>query len=436
MITEKNIRKIPKYMLKLIEKKDKLNCPQPNGNTRFYKYFTQYKNELCEVVVAVRNKYKKWYCKQVVVHGVHTNKVWLKDIGLSMGFYRVGWFREKLTAYPRWYDYDWGYNDDKYFQIQAPIINKDFIEKIPKYKYSAVDLYPYNNIIKYLRFYEQYPQTELLVKCGLSELATSKQILKQCQKDKKFCKWLYDNRDYINHKSYYITSLVRAYKQNKDIESVYKFDSFKKMFSQKDNFRELKQFLHKGELEKFMNYLIKQNTNGHSYTDYLNACNYLHLDMNENKNRYPHDFKRWHDIRIDEYHTAKANADEKERQEFYKEFAKIAEKYLPLQRSKDEYIAIIAKSPKDLIIEGEKLHHCVGRMNYDQKFAREESLIFFVRSKETPDTPFVTLEYSLKNHKVLQCYADHDTKPTEQVLDFVNNIWLPYANRKIRKLAI
>ena len=43
-------------------------------------------------------------------------------------------------------------------------------------------------------------------------------------------------------------------------------------------------------------------------------------------------------------------------------------------------------------------------MNYDQRFIREESLIFFIRKKEQPDTPLVTLEYSLRNHKVLQCY--------------------------------
>ena len=73
-------------------------------------------------------------------------------------------------------------------------------------------------------------------------------------------------------------------------------------------------------------------------------------------------------------------------------------------------------------------------MNYDQKFAREESLIFFVRNKDSIETPFVTLEYSLTNHKILQCYADHDTKPEENVFDFVNNVWLPYANRKLSKI--
>ena len=96
---------------------------------------------------------------------------------------------------------------------------------------------------------------------------------------------------------------------------------------------------------------------------------------------------------------------------------------------------MIARSPQDLIREGDILHHCVGRMNYDQKFAREESLIFFVRNASDPETPFVTVEYSLLQHKVLQCYGEHDHRPDDNVLEFVNKKWLPYANRKLKKIA-
>lgn len=169
--------------------------------------------------------------------------------------------------------------------------------------------------------------------------------------------------------------------------------------------------------------------------DYLKACNFLHLDMSEDKNRFPHDFRRWHDIRIDEYHTAKAEADEKERAALYEKFAVVANKYLPLQKDgKDAFIVIIARSPKDLIREGDTLHHCVGRMGYDQKFVREETLIFFVRNAEEPDTPFVTMEYSLSQKKVLQCYGDKDSRPDDNVMEFVNNKWLPFANRQLTKI--
>ena len=172
-----------------------------------------------------------------------------------------------------------------------------------------------------------------------------------------------------------------------------------------------------------------------SYADYVQACTFIGLNMTLPKNRYPHDFKCWHDIRIDEYRTAKALKNAEERKELYAKFASVAEKYLPLQTvGNSSFIVIIARSPQELIREGDILHHCVGRMNYDQKFAREESLIFFVRNVVDPNTPFVTVEYSLSKKKVLQCYGDHDTRPNDNVLEFVNKKWLPFANRQLRKL--
>jgi hypothetical protein len=437
MVTEKNIKPIPKYMLNKIKKLDTIANPKPNGNTRFYTYFTKYKNELCSVTVAVRNKYKNWYCKQVVIHGIHNEEVLLRDIAITMSFIKVGWYREKLSNYPTWHDYDWGSNNDKYFQMNtATVVNKEYISSLPEYKYSAIDKYEYSDVMKYLRCYEKYPQCEYLVKAGLSKISTSKQILTKCNKDKKFCKWLYVNKDEIAKNCFYTLTLLTAYRQNKPLKEVQKFLDFKKHFSVKDNFKNLKEVFKK-DMDKFLTYLTKQNTDGYCYTDYLNACEYLGLDINIDKNRYPHDFKKWHDIRIDEYNTAKALKDAKERQKLYKKFGKIAKKYLPLENnSKDNFICIIAKSPADLINEGEKLNHCVGRMNYDQKFAREESLIFFVRNKENPNIPFVTLEYSPKNHKILQCYGEHDSKPEDIVMNFVNKKWLPYANRQIKSMAI
>ena len=435
MFTEKNIRKIPEYMIRLIKQKD--SVVKQDGNVRFYKYFTKYNKELCEVTVAVRNYRKRWLCKQVIVHGIHSDKCYLQDIIRVMSYYKVGWYREGISRTPKWQDYDWGWQYDKYFNMTQPeVINKEYILTLPEYKYSAIDKYQYCDTLKYLRLYEKYPQAELLVKIGLCGLATSKQILQKCAKDKSFCKWIYKNQEELKKHGFYVSSIIRAYNKNKSIKEIYDYDRFNLEFSREGNFTRLKQMLKNNEKETFLKYILKQNTNGYSYNDYLNACEYLGLDMNEEKNRYPKDFKKWHDIRIDQYHTQKAIEDEKTRKELYNKFKKVANKYLSLQRSlKDDFIVIIAKSPADLINEGRILNHCVGRMNYDQKFAREETLIFFVRNKDDINTPFVTLEYSLENHKILQCYGYKDSKPEEQVLEFVNKTWLPYANRKLKKLV-
>ena len=141
-------------------------------------------------------------------------------------------------------------------------------------------------------------------------------------------------------------------------------------------------------------------------------------------------------LRIDEADSKRIEKDKKERAEFYEKFGAVAEKYLPMQKDKNAaYLVIIAKSPAELKAEGRALHHCVGSMGYEQKFAREETLIFFIRAKETPDTPLVTVEYSLLKKKVLQCYSERNHTPSKPILNYVNNVWLPYANRKLNRIA-
>jgi hypothetical protein len=157
--------------------------------------------------------------------------------------------------------------------------------------------------------------------------------------------------------------------------------------------------------------------------------------MSIDKNRYPHDFKFWHDTRIDEYSSAKAKADAKARKEFNAQFKIIAKKYESLQeKCKGSFICIIAKSPNELQKEGNSLHHCVGRMGYDKKFVDENTLIFFVRDKEHPKTPLVTIEYSLARHQILQVRGDHNSTPSKEILNYVNGTWLPYANKQLKKL--
>lgn len=438
MIKATQIKPIPKYMLKLIEKADREERESHNGFTRFYSYFTKLGGELARVTVACKNRKSKWFCKQVAVHGVHSEHCLIKDFAYFMIHgYVVGWYEQGLTQYNKWWEtHVWEKAYDQYFNVYAPILNKEYLNKFPEYRYSAVMQYPYLNVFKYLRLYEKYPQGEMLVKLGLSEYATSKQILQKVGKDKRFRKWLLNNRSEIAREHYYVSTILLAYKTDKPLKETQAFEKAKKEFYRSDTYKRMKPLLCGNEdIDAFIRYIKQQETNYRSYEDYLNACNYIGLDMSLEKNRYPHDFHRWHDIRIDQYRTARALKDAEERKELYAQFASVAEKYLPLQRNKDDaFIVVIARSPQDLIQEGKALSHCVGRMNYDQKFAREESLIFFVRDKNSPDVPFVTVEYSLARKKILQCYGERDSKPDDGVMEFVNKKWLPYANRKLTKI--
>ena len=47
------------------------------------------------------------------------------------------------------------------------------------------------------------------------------------------------------------------------------------------------------------------------------------------------------------------------------------------------------------------------------------------------ETPYVTMEYSIKKNKILQCYGYKDSTPAQEVLDYVNIEWLPFAKKQM-----
>lgn len=434
------IKPIPKRIEKSILNYDAKHSSYTG--LRFYAYLTTIRKELVKITVAVRNKGKRTrLIKQVAIHGVYSNKCYVRDMAYNyMGGYRVGWYDEGIkypyNIRPYYNDGKWYAVEYKYFNPWAPVINPKFATSLKEFRYSAVDIQDSPCIITYLRTYLKYPQVEYLVKAGLGKFADSTMILKKIGEHKAFRKWLMAHRAELLRHHYYVDVVLRAYRTGKPLDALQAYREAKTSLSHDQHLKPICELFKGAERERFFDYISKQNTNANTYLDYLKACNYLGLDMTEEKNRFPHDFKRWHDIRIDQYATAQAEADRKAKQELYEKFARIAEKYLPLEHDKKSaYVCMIAHSPADLIREGNALNHCVGRMNYDQRFIREESLIFFVRNRQEPETPFVTLEYSLRNHKVLQCYGEYDNKPSEDVLYYVNKVWLPYANRTIKKLA-
>lgn len=433
------IKPIPQYILKAIQKRDKKACPNPESRSRFYSYFTKNDGELVKVTVAVRHKKKEWYAKQCAVHGIHSKYCFVRDMHFSIfGGYTVGWYREGLKRTEAWYEQgkEWWESYDKYFDPYAPCVNKDYVQSLAAYRYSALDLYTYVDILRYLRTYEAHPVVEYFVKLGLLRFAKSVLLIRRAEKDKDFRKWIAKNRAELSQKHFDVAVILEAYQKKASLSERQKIAERKKEFTHRKDTKEVRLLFAIRSEKALYTYLARQNVGVSDYMDYIKACQFLGLDLTEEKHLLPHDFRHWHDIRIDEYHSKRAEIDARKRKELYDRFASVAEKYIKMQHSKSTgFVAIIAKSPAELIREGETLGHCVGRMGYDQKFAREETLIFFIRDKHAPDVPLVTVEYSPSQKKVLQCYAKGNKTPTEAIQDYVRKIWLPYANRQLRKIA-
>lgn len=432
------IKPVPKYIIKRIKETDLKDNPDQDKSTRYYSYLTKNNGELVKVTVAVRNRSKKWYYKQCAIHGIHSDRCFIKDmLYTGLAGYRVGWYEEGLSKYPKWYeDKEWGWQYDRMFDMYAPVVNFDYLQKLPAYRYSAVELQTKTDVIQYLRLYEQYPFIEYLVKAGLNQIAMSKTILKQIQKDKNFPKWLLQHKQELMKNYYYVDIIIKSYKTGKPLKTLQANKELLLEYAHDFTYKLVLREVPKIDRYKLVKYLKANHISLSSYHDYVVACNYLKLNMNENRNLFPHDFKRWHDIRIDEQKTAKAKLDVLKQKELYSMFAEVADKYKALQYDGNyNFVCIIAKSPQELFREGEELHHCVGKMGYDQKFIREDSLIFFIRIKDQIEKPYITIEYSPAEHKILQTHGLYNCMPDEQTATFINKVWLPYANKTIKKIA-
>lgn len=439
-----DIKPIPKYITERIRKIDMTECPDQKGPHRWYSYLTKIRGDLVKITVVTKTLYGKWHCKQVLARGVKSKLIWVKDMAHHrMAGYLVGWNPEGYKQHEnrRWYaDGEW-WEDDLSRGIKwnpySHLINPEYAGKFKEYSYSGYLHFKGDCMIEYLKLYLQYPQIEYLMLHGLGDLHNKVSVLKRIENDKKFCRWLVANKDEIAAlENCYAGSVLKAYKTDRPVKLIQKMEEFQKKLKGNRDVPMLQELFGKN-LDSFYAYIAEQNTDPFSYIDYIKACKYLRLSMNRKDNLFPADFQKWHDRRIDEYKATKARADAKNRAKIYKQFAQVSRKYLVLQKDckSGVFTMMIATSPADLIHEGEQLHHCVGKMSYEEKMAREETLIFFVRSSEQINTPFVTVEYSPATRKVLQCYGYKSKRPDDNVLTFVNKVWLPYANRTMKKFG-
>lgn len=445
---------IPSEIMKAIKEQEK--CRTGNNLTRFYSYFEKQHGKVAIATVAVKDgkgykgkKHPAKYIKKVAVHIQGEPLCNCRDVYfVSMGGYIAQWKNEQhLDGKTKRYIINqhietWWQCENRYFRLYrtGDMLNPDFL-KTTEFKYCAWD--GKTDLLDYLNAYAKEPKTEMVTKLMGSRFALSKRFMKKVNSDANFLKWLLANRDEC--KQMEIPLLFQAYK----FRDKWTISRVCIEYDLRNYFREprynpysyapestLQQFYRESDEAgkvKIWNYLVRNNIKPHHYNDYLIALQDLSLSIKDTKNAFPIDWKYWQKMRIDQRATLIAKKNAEEYAKITKQIKAIAEKYSGLMFSGKNYAVVIADSKESLIREGEYLKHCVGRMNYDQKMCREESLIFFIRNVNEPDTPFVTVEFSIAEKRILQCYGYEDKKPDYDVTDFVNK-WAEKAKNKVEKI--
>lgn len=434
---------------------------EPSCRVRYYPYFELQGGALAIATVGVKSSSKKTkgkrhkclYIKKATVHVVGEKNCFIRDIDFhGMGGYIIEFSNEPYYDTPRkrvivnqYAETSWcNYIPAKYYRIYNAyrrILNLEFLKTLPEYKYCGYD--GTGDALDYLTRYKENPKMELISKLVSPRLAMSKRIVGKAAKDKAFITWLKTNVADINRLHVGVPLILSAYAHNKTVAETVADSKIKQYFYKtpyidfSEEHEPAKVLYHNADAEmkeRIIAYLKRHEINGESYNDYLKALRLLRVDMTDTKNLFPIDWKYWSEVRLNQYATKVAERDQKKNAELNLKIKAIAKKYKKLAGGDGAYIAIIADSKTNLIYEGEMLHHCVGRMDYDQRIAKERSLIFFIRTKAEPTIPLVTVEFSIEQKKVLQCYGAHDKRPGGDIEKFVYDVWQPKARRALEQI--
>ena len=267
---------------------------------------------------------------------------------------------------------------------------------------------------EYIEYYIKYPKLELLCKAGYSSLTTCLRYLNINAKSlDKILKVKPQWVEYLKGKGYYSLMACRKpyCKTEKDVELV------ADTMTNNEAWSTLK-YCPKGKELRMCEYLHTQAYyRCRMYKDYLDMAKKLGYPLEENKALFPDDLVKAHDEASEKVEILK----KKEKDLAIK---KQLENLLKYTWEDDKYLIRPAESVEDLIEESKQMKNCVR--TYADNYSKGITAIFFIRQVSNPDKSFVTLE--LKNKRVNQCLAHHNSKPTDDVLEFVKR----WEKRKVR----
>lgn len=432
-----NKRQFIKYINSLPDASWKIGYELYTRSRTIYKSLFESNEEtgIYERVFACRNTKRYGFQVQEVMlvsekYGTFYKNCYFIDCGMSYGLHAYGWDGNDCYAYYTTFSYmdkfeEAEFDEARVYRSQYIDMN-NIVRLDSSLKYCAFEKNFDIGAIDYFRLYRKYPVCEMLMKMHIYRMFNER-ALEVISSDKLLQRWIYRNSAQLHDMAF--QTAYNAYRKNKEpkkyatsISNKIHIGKLLRYYSDKEAFKKL---LEVQSADKLTQYMQEQHIEYGPYIDYISACIFLHLDLSLAKVAFPKNFAKMHDD-----YTGQQNAELNKK--VNAEMKITAEKYTCLEYCDDKYKVVVAKNKKELITEGEKLHHCVGRMGYDQKQASGNTVICFVRKRSSPNTPYVTVEVDCKTLKVLQCYGDHDNV-VHKVDDFVKD-WIQNAKAVNKKL--
>ena len=167
---------------------------------------------------------------------------------------------------------------------------------------------------------------------------------------------------------------------------------------------------------KVLNYLVKENY----YFGSLSIPAFFTAELKDSivmakqnglkMDKFPTNIVKYHSIL-----SANCNIMNNSRAE---EFETATSMYNRLEDNNDKtYVITVPKNEQELLEEGNLLHHCVA--SYRDKIIDDKAIVLFVRKKDDPDSPFVTVEID-DDLNFIQIKEKFDADVTDpDVLDYL-----------------
>jgi len=146
------------------------------------------------------------------------------------------------------------------------------------------------------------------------------------------------------------------------------------------------------------------------YRDYLGFCEQLQYDLKNEFILFPKNFKRAHDQandlikqhQVEQYDSQIASMQEELKHRY--------------QFKSDGLIVLPPHSAQEIVVEGQKLRHCVG--GYARSMAERRTVILFIRQEAKRNKPFFTVE--VQGDKIRQVRGSNNRKPVPEVSAFLD----------------
>lgn len=336
------------------------------------------------------------------------------------------------------------------------------------FQYSALREYekmvPEVDPISYLERYRAIPQLEMIVKMGLSEIATS---MVRCE-----CGIITDTHakrpdKFLGIRKERVQQLIRNRGDRAILEAMKIEKNLKQNWTEEQIEHLAVTRLGQGQIEPALQYMSLQKLLNRieryagcryesaclraqdrirhmavTYTDYLSMRVSLGYDLNNSVYQQPRDLEAAHNKMAAELNKEEID---KRLQEVKKRFAGIRNSYRKLRNQyfyeDDDYIIRPARSAEEIVMEGRILHHCVGGDSYLRKHNDGQSYILMLRFSKEPEIPYITVEIERDTHRIIQWYGSHDRKPDKEHMqkwldDYVGHLKQKDAEAKQRAQSV